>query len=281
MQKKTVLVTGAGGYIGPHAVSALLDLGADVIAVDYKLDTVDDRARKIYCDIFSDEPGLFDRLGHPDACLHMAWKDGFRHNSDAHISFLSDHYKFIRRMTDEGLKQIAVMGTMHEIGYWEGSVEENTACNPQSLYGIAKNALRQAAFAALKDKDVILQWLRAYYIYGDDERSVSIFGKLAAAEKRGDREFPFTTGKNKYDFIPVEELGRQLAACVMQTEVRGVINCCTGQPLSIAEKVESYIAEKGYRIRLKYGAYPNRPYDSPGMWGNTDKIRQIMQNVRK
>ena len=89
--------------------------------------------------------------------------------------------------------------------------------------------------------------------------------------------FPFTTGKNKYDFISVDELSRQIAACVMQTEVKGIINCCTGKPVSLAEQVQSFIDSHGYRIQLQYGAYPDRPYDSPAVWGSSERIERIMK----
>ena len=273
---KTVLVTGAGGYIGRHVVRALCDRGADVIAADFRTDGIDERAKPVVYDIFNGSKEIFSELGRPDACLHMAWKDGFVHNSDAHMGCLSSHYTFLRDMIEGGLKQVAVMGTMHEVGYWEGAIDENTPCNPISMYGVAKDALRRSAFLMVKDKDVCLQWLRAYYIYGDDKRAVSIFGKLMQAAEEGKQTFPFTSGKNKYDFIHVDELSRQIAASVMQTEVDGIINCCTGEPMSLAEKVESFIREHGYTIRLAYGAYPDRPYDSPGVWGDAAKIQRIM-----
>ena len=274
---KSVLVTGAGGYIGRHVVKALCDMGAEVIAADFRTDGIDERAKTVVYDIFNGSKEIFRELGSPDACLHMAWKDGFVHNSDAHMGCLSQHYTFMRDMIDGGLKQIAVMGTMHEVGYWEGAIDENTPCNPISMYGVAKDALRRSAFLMVKDKDVCLQWLRAYYIYGDDKRAVSIFGKLMQAAEDGKKTFPFTTGKNKYDFIHVDELSRQIAASVMQTEVDGIINCCTGKPMSLAEKVESFIREHGYTIKLEYGAYPDRPYDSPGVWGDASKIQRVMK----
>ena len=130
---KKILVTGAGGYIGRHVVKKLLDLGAGVIACDFHTEEVDGRAEKISKDIFSGSKTVFRELGSPDACLHMAWKDGFVHNSDAHMEYLSRHYEFIRNMTAGGLKQIAVMGTMHEVGYYEGAVDESAPCNPVSV----------------------------------------------------------------------------------------------------------------------------------------------------
>lgn len=30
------------------------------------------------------------------------------------------------------------MGSMHEVGYWEGAIDENTPTHPSSYYGIAK-----------------------------------------------------------------------------------------------------------------------------------------------
>lgn len=272
-----ILVTGAGGYIGRYVVSALCDRDADVVAVDFRTEGIDSRAAAVSCDIFSGKKDLYQEFGYPDACLHMAWRDGFIHDSDAHMSDLSKHYAFLRDMIDGGLKHLAVMGTMHEVGYWEGAIDEDTPCNPQSMYGIAKDALRRGMTLTAKQKGICLQWLRAYYILGDDLRSHSIFTKICQAEAAGQETFPFTSGRNLYDFITVDELARQIAACVTQTEAAGVINCCTGHPVSLAEKVEGFIKERGYSIRLDYGAFPDRPYDSPGVWGNAEKIRKIMQ----
>ena len=41
---------------------------------------------------------------------------------------LSSHMTFLEHMIDGGLKYLTVMGTMHEIGYWEGAIDENTPC---------------------------------------------------------------------------------------------------------------------------------------------------------
>jgi nucleoside-diphosphate-sugar epimerase len=278
-EAKKILVTGAGGYIGRHVVKTLLDMGAEVLAADIYTDLIDDRATLINQDIFSGDKDIFLKLGSPDVCLHMAWKDGFIHYSDAHMTHLSKHYEFVKNMLDGGLKHIAVMGTMHEIGYYEGAIDENTPCNPISMYGIAKDALRRSLMLLVDKKEITFQWLRAFYIYGDDKRNHSIFAKLIAAQEEGKKTFPFTTGKNKYDFIHVEELARLISLCVLQDKINGIINCCSGVPVSLAEKVESFIKEHGNKIKLEYGAYPDRPYDSPAIWGDNTKINQIIYSM--
>lgn len=278
---KTILITGAGGYIGRHVVKALLDRGQNVVASDFHLQDVDNRAQKIECNIFSDSSTLFEDLGSPDVCLHMAWRDGFKHDSDSHMGDLSNHFKFIQNLLDSGLKQIAVMGSMHEVGYWEGAISGDTPCHPASMYGIAKNALREATLLTAKEHEVIAQWLRAYYIVGDDSRGNSVFSKLLNAAQNGQKTFPFTSGKNKYDFIDVDDLANQLAAAVSQNSINGIINCCSGQPMTLAERVEQYIRDNDLDISLEYGAYPDRPYDSPGVWGNADKINEILHNYKE
>lgn len=275
-----VLVTGANGYIGRHVVSALLNAGCNVVACDLRLQDMDARAEQMEMNLFEADGHLYDKVGSPDVCLHLAWRDGFQHNSSNHMRDLSSHYRFLTRLVDSGLKRLAVMGTMHEVGYWEGMIDENTPCNPISMYGIAKDALRRSMIIFCGQKQCKLQWLRGYYILGDDLKNHSIFTKLLQVGAEGKKTFPFTTGKTKYDFITVDELANQIAHAVAQDEVCGVINCCSGKPVTLAERVELFIKEHNLNIKLDYGAFPDRPYDSPVIYGDTSKIQRIMNHSK-
>lgn len=271
-----ILVTGANGYIGRHVVSELLNMKHSVIACDLHLNNVDERAEKIEANLFETTENIYKIMNRPDVCIHLAWRDGFVHNSLNHIGDLSAHFSFLTSMINGGLKHLVVMGTMHEVGYWEGAIDENTPCNPLSMYGIAKDALRRAMLQYCKDKDCILQWCRAYYILGDDKNNHSIFTKLLEAEEAGKEKFPFTSGKNKYDFITVSELAHQISSVAVQEQINGIINCCTGKPVSLAECVEKYIALNGLEIKLDYGAFPDRPYDSPCVYGDATLISKVL-----
>lgn len=84
----------------------------------------------------------------------------------------------------------------------------------------------------------------------------------------------------KYDFITVDELADQIAHAVAQDEVCGIINCCSGKPVTLAERVELFIKEHNLDIKLDYGVFPDRPYDSPVIYGDTSKIQQIMNHSK-
>jgi len=278
MKKNRVLVTGANGYIGSHVVNRLIQLGHSVVACDIQLDHVSDKAIPLKADIFNPQNDIYAMAGSPDTLIHLAWRNGFRHNAETHLLDLPLHIQFIERMITAGVNNISIMGSMHEIGYWEGAITADTPTKPLSYYGVAKNALRQALEIMIKDKDICFHWLRGYYIYGDDKRSSSVLGKILEAEANGQELFPFTSGKNRYDYINVDELARQIVAATLQAQYTGIINCCSGQPISLGEMAERFIAEHNLNIRLQYGAFPDRAYDSPGIWGDATIINHILAN---
>ena len=276
-----ILVTGANGYLGQGVVKQLLDDGVEVIAACHsRTDIVDSRATIMQCDIFKlDNPFLY--FGEPDVLLHMAWRNGFIHNDPSHIDDLPKHYNFLKKIINGGINQVAVMGSMHEVGFFEGSIKEDTPTHPASLYGISKDALRNATQQMCKNAGVTFQWLRGYYIVGNSDSGCSIFSKITAVEKEGKEKFPFTSGINQWDFIDYDDFCIQTADAVEQNKVNGVINICYGRPEKLADRVERFIKENRYKIKLDYGKFPDRPYDSKAVWGDNSKIQKILMNKDK
>lgn len=271
-----ILVTGANGYLGTGIVKALLDKGHQVIAAGFNLQNVDNRAYKKPCDIFKVK-NAYEYFEEPDILLHLAWRDGFVHYSTSHVEDLPKHYIFIKSLAESGVKHISVMGSMHEVGFYEGSINENTPCNPITPYGICKNALRELTEMVCKQNNVIFQWFRGYYIVGNSEFGCSIFSKITAAEKEGKYIFPFTMGQNQFDFIDYDVFCEQVSKAISQTKICGIINICSGHPEKLADRVERFISENEYSIKLQYGAFPDRPYDSKAVWGDAKKIEEIMK----
>lgn len=263
-----VLVTGADGYLGDGIVRELLDAGCEVLGFGLG------PAPEIRSERFAyKRESVFD-LGAegivaaaPDIVLHLAWRNGFRHGEPSHIDDLPGHYRFVRDCVAAGIPRLAVMGSMHEVGYHEGAVTADTPCAPTTPYAIAKNALRQLAVAECADSRTSLLWMRGFYIVSADGRGDSIFGKIVAAAREGRRSFPFTSGKNEYDFLDYGDFCSGAAKLVLDNDLSGIVNVCSGRPESLASRVERFIVENDLDVELEYGAFPDRPYDSPAIWG--------------
>ena len=273
-----ILITGANGYIGSRVCLFAKKLGHEVIACDVSCSHLPSDIKFIKCNIFENlKINLFDFFGKPDICLHLAWRDGFVHSSDKHMLDLSSHYCFIDNLLKNGLKNIAIMGTMHEVGYYEGGVTEDTPCNPANLYGIAKNALRESSRLLCKKYNASWKWLRAFYIYGNDFYGNSVFCKLRKAVEEGSKEFNLTSGEKKFDFIDVEELAKLISLLILQNKINGIINVSSGEPISLKDMILKYIDINGLKININWGAYPERESESPCIYGDISKLKQALK----
>lgn len=275
---KRVLITGANGYIGKHVTRKCLEHGYDVLALDINNSNIQDLGIKFIKGSFLDDniyKNIYDF--NPEIVIHLAWVDGFNHNSSRHLEDLGGHISFLSNLIDHGTKKICALGTMHEIGYYEGKVDENTPCNPRSNYGVAKNVLRQALIEKQKTSNFNLYWLRGFYLTGDDENNHSIFSKMLMAEKEGKKEFPLNSGKNQYDFIDIDLFSEMIVKTISQDEYSGIINICSGKPVSLKEKIEEFKVQNHLSLIFKYGEFPDRPYDSPIIYGDNNIITSIMK----
>ena len=121
-----------------------------------------------------------------------------------------------------------------------------------------------------------LHWLRAYYITGDEAHGSSIFANWLRPNWTAKKTFLFTSGKISMTSSMWTSFANMIVAASVQEEINGIINVCTGEPRSLADRVEQFLRDKNYKIKLDYGAFPDRPYDSPGTWGDATKIKQIL-----
>lgn len=277
-----VLVTGANGYIGRKVVSKLCDFNFDVIACDLNSTNIDKRAKFIQLDILNFfEKDLFKYFQEPDICLHLAWRDGFKHFSLNHLLDFSSHIKFLENLVSNGLSRLAIMGTMHEVGYFIGAIDENTVCKPSNYYGIAKNMLRESTRILCEQNKVERKRLRAFYIYSDEELGNSVLSKIKEADNLGEKEFSMTSGMNKFDFIELDELAQFICLVISQNSINGIINVCSGKPITLKSKVLDFVNQNNLHIKLNWGVYPERESESPCIYGSRTKLDKILENYEK
>lgn len=275
---KKILVTGSNGYIGSHFIQEARKFPKEfeIISTSKKKQTKYD-AKFIPFDILSttDSTDLYSIFEKPDICVHFAWRDGFVHNSVNHILDMSKHFLFLKKLADLGVKHFVVCGSFREYGKVNGLVNANIDVIPSTLYTLSKMTLKKSLEIYFENKDICLQWIRPFTVYGDDEKTNSLFSKIIKWEKENKAYFPFTDGKEEYDYIHIDILSMMITAIISQETIQGEIDCCSGYPRKLGEMVENFIHENNFKIKPQYNAFQRREYDSPCIYGNTKKIMEI------
>ena len=279
---KKVLITGANGYIGSHLISEISKYQDYffVVAADLESDNLPKYIKFMQVDLTKDynKSALYELAGNPDILIHLAWRNGFDHNASSHMDDLSAHFSFIKNLSDRGTSQFIVAGSFREYGSVNGLVDQNRNVIAENLYTLSKSTLRRALEIYFNNTSKHLQWIRPFTVYGDDTKNNSILSKIIQWEAEGKRTFPFTDGNEMYDYIHVLTLAKQIVAIASQTDVTGIIDCCSGVPTRLGDMVDNFIRVNHFKIRPDYGAYQRRDYDSPVIYGDNRKIKQIMDN---
>lgn len=277
-----ILISGANGYIGRYLLSALGDAPDEKIILSRTaIDNLQSGTRHIRFDLrdVGDRP-LWPHLGSPDTLIHLAWGALADYKSQLHFEeSLPQSASFIENLVKGGLKRVVVLGTCLEYGLKEGCLREDMKTSPITPYGEAKDLLRRRLENLQKEGNFSLLWLRLFYTYGPVPKKRSIYSQLLQAIERGDEIFPMSAGEQVRDFMPTEIMTRLIAKLARSPNVNGVINCCSGSPVTLRSFIEERIAELGAKIRPEFGALPPADYEPFAFWGSTEKLTQALQSA--
>ena len=278
-----VLVTGASGFIGGHVIRELLRREHEVVATSTSQQSAASKswfgqvAFIPYSLEESGEKNLFEFFGRPDVLIHLAWQGLPNYKELFHISRnLFQQFDFIRNLTSHGLSDMLVTGTCFEYGMQSGPLREDMITQPGNPYALAKDSLRKF-IEALQTKDPFhFKWVRLFYMWGPEQSSKSLIPLLEQAVQNGEPEFKMSGGEQLRDYLPVAEVAKILVAIALQQSVEGVINCCSGQPVSVRNFVENYLRNHNLQIPLKLGYYPYADYEPMAFWGDRQKLDRIL-----
>lgn len=282
-----IAVTGATGFVGRHLVRELLVRGHDITvlarnaerfnAMQWAGDTrfipldVHALSTQVVVDVVRD-------VGHIDALVHLAWPGLPNYRDLFHIDEnLPDAYRIIRAFVDAGCPQVLVSGTCFEYGLREGSLRESMLTAPTNPYGVAKDSLRRHLEMLQKNKRFRLQWARLFYMYGCGQNSSSLLAQLDASIDRGETVFNMSGGEQLRDYLPVSQVASNLAMILQSPEFDGIVNVCSGTPISVRRLVENHLAQRGAAIDLNLGYYPYPDYEPFAFWGDNT----ILQSLEK
>lgn len=281
---RKILVTGATGFIGQYVVDRLLSDGHTVIATSAHEEHARplpwfDRVRYIPFDLADFDPAVdyYRFFNEPDAIIHLAWEGLPQYKAAFHLDInYPRHAALLDNVVRHGLRDITVTGTCLEYGLQEGCLREDMPVFPDNAYAIAKNELRKFLQDLESRFPVVVKWARLFYLYGKGQNPGSLYSSLRKALENGDKVFNMSGGEQMRDFLPVEKAAAYIVQLALQLNIRGIVNICSGQPVTVKQFVVNYLALMNSKITLNLGYYPYADYEPMRFWGDDSKLKTLI-----
>jgi nucleoside-diphosphate-sugar epimerase len=262
---KSVLLTGASGFIGHHCLAPLLALGYEVHAVSskpqeqslpgvtwYQADLLD----------LSQIAPLMARVK-PTHLLHLAWHvvpGSF--GSPENLAWVQSSLELLRQFSEQGGKRVVVAGTCYEYdwnyGYCSESVTPRLAT---TFYGSCKNALYDLVAAYSERIDLSMGWGRIFFLYGPREHPNRLVSSVIRSLLLGEPAL-CSHGEQIRDYLSVEDTAGATVA-LLNSNVQGPVNIASGLPIALKDIILT-IGERLDKVELiRLGALPARANDAP------------------
>ena len=276
-----VAVTGATGFIGRHVVAELERQSVSPILIcrpSVDLPVALSRHNVVRIDLKDVPAKAFDQISQSDVLIHLAWGGLPNYSSLHHFEDeLPAQYRFLKSLVECGIKNLLVTGTCFEYGMKSGPLSEDLEARPDNPYGFAKDTLRRQIEYLQHIRSFNLTWTRLFYLYGEGQAENSLLPQLKRAVERRDRAFNMSGGEQLRDYLPVADVAKDLVALAMTARDNGIVNVCSGTPISVRKLVEGWIKENSWPIELNLGHYPYAKYEAMAFWGARKKLDRCLE----
>ncbi|WP_417488811.1 NAD-dependent epimerase/dehydratase family protein [Maricaulis sp.] len=261
----TVLVTGAAGFVGFHAINALLDPGETVVGIDNLNAYYDPALKQARLDHLKARPGFtFEKMEladneavlalvervRPDRILHLGAQAGVRYSIDQPFAYansnLHGHLSVLEaaRHLGDDLKHLVYASSSSVYG--ERSAvpfrEDDVTMQPASLYAATKLAdeLMSSAYASLYG--IAATGLRFFTVYGPWGRPDMAYWLFSDAMFEGRPIKVFNNGEMERDFTYIDDIIAPLLRVLDDSPARGhhdVFNIGGASPVKLMDMIST------------------------------------------
>jgi nucleoside-diphosphate-sugar epimerase len=269
-----VLLTGASGFIGRHAVEVLLEEGQEVHAVARHPGPPREGVVWHEADLLQQGPAeaILSEV-RAERLLHLAWYavPGSFWSAKENELWIDASLRLLRAFGETGGRRAVIAGTCAEYAWHDQLLREgDSPLEPATLYGKCKHATHLAAAVLAGEVGVSLAWGRIFFLYGPGELPGRLVSDLARGLLAGE-DVRTTDGRQRRDFMHVGDVAGAFAA-VLAADVTGAVNICSGEAVPVGEIVRILAEEAGGLERVHFGELPRRPGEPALIAGDPGRL---------
>ncbi len=261
MSKKRVLVTGATGFIGRHALQPLIERAFEVHAVFHETPLQINDVTWHQADLLKE--GSAEALCsevRATHLLHFAWiaTPGVYWTSSENEKWKQATLDLLKAFSQCGGKRAALAGTCAEYDWSEGAgvFSENSRIDPASPYGKAKHETHQRAAFFAREQALSLAWGRIFFLYGPGEPKERLVPSVIRA-LLNDEAARTTSGEQVRDFLYVHDVADAFVS-LLESTAEGAVNIGSGEGIAIRDIILQVAETLGKRDLVQLGALPKR-----------------------
>jgi nucleoside-diphosphate-sugar epimerase len=274
MSAKTVLLTGASGFIGHHAIQPLVDRGYQVHAVSSQARAATPGVTWHQADLLSPggaQPAL-DQV-QPTHLLHLAWYvvPGKLISSPENLAWVDASMDLVRRFAAAGGKRVTICGSGYEYDWTYGYCsEQHTPASPNTIYGACKQALNLLVQSFAQESGLSAAWGRVFFLYGPHEHPNRLVSSVIRSLLAG-QPAKCSHGRQVRDYMHVQDVAGGLVA-LLDSPAEGAFNVSSGQAVTLREMVTMIGRILGRPELIELGAIPARANDTPLVAGDNTRM---------
>ena len=281
--QKTVLLIGAGGFVGSHLRAAATEAGLRVVGASRR-PSADDLA----CDLLDPDSiaAALDDV-RPQTVVNLAgaasvgesWKrpaETFAVNATGVLNLLD---ALATAPFDAQLVCVSSGEVYGSPGTERLPLEEEQPLLPESPYASSKTAMEVLCGQYVRSHRMRVAVVRSFNQLGPGQApefvASALARQVAAAELRGEDAVTLAVGNLSAarDFTDVRDGARAYLA-IVEGGVTGTYNLCSGRPVKISSLVETMREATPLAIDAAPDPELARPVDAPVVYGSSDRLRE-------
>jgi nucleoside-diphosphate-sugar epimerase len=268
------MLTGATGFIGRHALTALTQAGHEVHAVARRGGPELVGVTWYEADLLAGAEFVTETR--PEVLVHLAWYAEHARfwTSIENVRWVEASLELLRAFAAAGGRRVVMAGTCaeYEWGREQDLNEHDSPLRPSTLYGVCKDALRRVASAYASEAALELAWGRLFFLYGPHEQPTRLVPGVIRALLAGERAAT-TAGSQVRDFMHVQDVAEALVA-LAQSDVTGSVNIASGRSASVAEVLDLIGALTGAAHLIDRGARPTPALEPPRIVADVRRLER-------